>query len=82
MAKNWMQVLNNPAPGSPEIATAMEAWNIPVSAVSALSGLISTADTDLLAALNEETRTHVVNARCKQSFGELVAYMRDFKRRY
>jgi hypothetical protein len=40
------------------------------------------AEAALETAKNETTRTPVATAQCKEAFDALIAFMRDFKRRY
>jgi hypothetical protein len=57
-------------------------WNIPGTALTGLTTLRDTAVTALETAKNETTRTPVATAQCKEAFDTLIAFMRDFKRRY
>jgi hypothetical protein len=58
------------------------AWGIPDSALTELAVRRQDAEAALNAVENENSRTSVVNARCKEAFAALTGYMRDFKRRY
>ena len=57
-------------------------WNIPDGALARLVTLREAAGAALRTARNETTRTPVANARCRETFEALIAFMRDFKRRY
>jgi hypothetical protein len=57
-------------------------WNILVTALTELANLRGFARNALEKAKNETTRTPVTNAQCKEAFDALIAFMRDFKRRY
>jgi hypothetical protein len=72
MARDW-QAVAGPKAGD---------WNIPAPTLTELGTLIQAADAALAAAQNETTRTPVATARCKEAFDALMAFMRDFKRRY
>jgi hypothetical protein len=71
MARNWQIVAG----------TSAAAWGIPPAVLQNLDTLISAADTTLAAAKNENTRTPVVTAQCREAFTVLTAAMRDMKRR-
>jgi hypothetical protein len=58
------------------------AWNISGPALTELTARRDAARAALNAALNETTRTPVVNAQCREAFDAFIACMRDFKRRY
>jgi hypothetical protein len=58
------------------------AWNIPDPPLLDLSVFRDTATVALETAKNETTRTPVTTAQCKEAFDALIAFMRDFKRRY
>jgi hypothetical protein len=72
MAKDWKPVM---------IANA-EAWGIPVAVITELDGFTQAADSALMTAKSETTRTPVATAQCKAAFEALVAAMRGIKRRY
>jgi hypothetical protein len=57
-------------------------WNIPRPALTELTTLRNTARAALETTKNETTRTPVATAQCKEAFDALIAFMRDFKRRY
>jgi hypothetical protein len=58
------------------------AWNIPDAAMEELITLSKAAEAALETAKNETSRTPVATAQCKEAFDALIAFMRDFKRRY
>ncbi|MDR2793631.1 MAG: hypothetical protein LBB61_08210 [Treponema sp.] len=72
MAKNWVIILKVNA------AT----WNIAMTVVTDLETRTDAADAALTAAQNEETRTPVATARCRETFKALEECMRDIKKRY
>jgi hypothetical protein len=72
MAKKWVIVLGSQG----------TAWGVPEAVNTELTGLAGTADSILVAAMNETTRTPVVTAHCREVFGQLKAKMQDIKRRY
>jgi hypothetical protein len=72
MARDWQSVATPNA----------SAWGIPPNVLQNFDSLIQTADTALVAAKNETTRTPVATAQCKEAFEALTAAMRDMKRRY
>jgi hypothetical protein len=72
MADDWISVCT----------TRQTDWNIPGPALTELTTLRGTAAAALETAKNETTRTPVATARCKEAFDMLIAFMRDFKRRY
>ena len=72
MAKDWKAVITGSA----------AAWSIPGTAVTGFTAITTAAETALDTARNETTRTPVANAQCKAAFADLVAAMRDVKRRY
>jgi hypothetical protein len=57
-------------------------WNIPMTAIARLASHRGAAEAALDTAKNETTRTPVATAQCKEAFDALIAFMRDFKRRY
>jgi hypothetical protein len=57
-------------------------WGIPDAVISELKALAEAAETALATAKNDNTRTPVNNALCKEAFDKLARFMRDFKRRY
>jgi hypothetical protein len=57
-------------------------WRILDEDLEGLKARAEAAETALETAQNENTRTPVNNARCKEAFDELSRFMRDFKRRY
>lgn len=72
MAKDWTMVMNQ----------YKTTWSIPDTLITGLYALIQTAEDALTTVTQEETRTPVATARCKEAFGALVEKMRDSKRRY
>jgi hypothetical protein len=72
MVKAWLIV----------IASQLPAWGVPESVLQNLSTLVTDAEEALRAARNENTRTPVATARCKETFDALIAAMRDMKKRY
>jgi hypothetical protein len=72
MAKNWIAVMTSRA----------TSWGIPDAVLTQTNSLIQTAEIALVKARNEETRTPVATAECKEAFNALVEKMRDIKRRY
>jgi hypothetical protein len=72
MAKNWFAVM------TPQKSQ----WGIPDSVLMGLNGEITNAENALTKAQNEETRTPVATAQCKEAFDKLVGLMHDIKRRY
>jgi hypothetical protein len=72
MAKKWVLILTDKGPD----------WGVPDAEVQAFSGLTSVAGAALTAAKNENTRTPVVTARCREAFNDLEAKARDLKKRY
>jgi hypothetical protein len=72
MAKNWIAVMTSRA----------TPWGIPGAVLTQTNSLIQTAETAQVKAQNEETRTPVATAECKEAFNALVEKMRDIKRRY
>jgi hypothetical protein len=64
------------------LATKLPAWGIPESVLQNLSALVANVESALKVAENENTRTPVATARCKEAFDALVTAMRDTKRRY
>ena len=72
MAKNWTGILTGQGP----------AWGVPEAVTQGFTTLTTQADGVLAAARNETTRTPVVNAHCREIFGNLEDNMRDIKRRY
>jgi hypothetical protein len=71
MARNWLNVL----------AAKATAWNIPAQAVQDLTAK-KTAAENLFNVDTSTERTKTVTAQCRAAFGDLEAFMRDFKRRY
>ncbi|MDR3122736.1 MAG: hypothetical protein LBU16_03030 [Treponema sp.] len=63
-------------------AAQKTAWSIPDAALTELTARRDGAAAALETAKNETTRTSVATARCRETFDALIAYMRDFKRRY
>lgn len=74
MANNWLSII--------QTGTNAVNWGIPPAVLTELSALAGDAETALKTAQNEETRTHVANARCKTAFDALTAKMRDIKKRW
>jgi hypothetical protein len=72
MCRDWLDVLQ--ASGT--------VWGVPADIGTALAGLGQAAETALITARNETTRTPVATAQCKTAFDALVAKMRDIKKRY
>jgi hypothetical protein len=72
MVKVWITI----------ITTYLQKWGIAESVVQNLSTLATAAENALDASQNDNTRTPVANARCKESFDALTAEMRDIKKRY
>ncbi|MDR2793100.1 MAG: hypothetical protein LBB61_05470 [Treponema sp.] len=72
MAKNWVIILNVNA----------VTWNIAMTVVTDLETRTDAADAALTAAQNEDTRTPVATARCREAFDVLEESMRDVKKRY
>jgi hypothetical protein len=72
MADDWISVCT----------TRKTDWNIPDSALTEFATLKGAAAAALETAKNETTRTPVATAQCKEAFDALIAFMRDFKRRY
>jgi hypothetical protein len=72
MADDWISVCN----------PKQSVWNIPGQALTDLTTRRNTAKTALETAKNENTRTPVANALCKEAFDAQSGCMRDFKRRY
>ncbi|MDR1574937.1 MAG: TAXI family TRAP transporter solute-binding subunit [Treponema sp.] len=71
MAKDWHSVAGTAA-----------AWGIPAAVLTDLGTRIQTAEAALTTAKNETTRTPVATAQCRAAFDEMIAAMRDMKRRY
>jgi hypothetical protein len=57
-------------------------WGIPGQALTDFTARRDAAATALERAKTESSRTPVATAQCKEAFGALVDFMRDFKRRY
>jgi hypothetical protein len=72
MVRDWISVL----------AVKADEWGVPADVGTALGGLGQAAETALITAQNETTRTPVATAQCKAAFEALAASMRDTKKRY
>ncbi|MDR1866673.1 MAG: hypothetical protein LBQ77_00220 [Treponema sp.] len=72
MARNWQDVTGSET----------DAFGIPTTVLTGLGSLITAANTALIKAQNETTRTPVATAQCKTAFEALTAAMRDIKKRY
>ena len=72
MANEWKTVMNQ----------YKTTWSVPDTLITGLGALIQTAEDALTTATQEETRTPVATARCKEAFDALIEKMRDTKRRY
>jgi hypothetical protein len=72
MCREWITILGTKAP----------AWNIPAPAVQDLGTVYGGAQSALDTAMNESTRTQVVNTLCRDAFTALEADMRNVKSRY
>ena len=81
MAKNWLNVLETQTGGSGGSISNAEKWGVPGVVVNELAELKNNAENALIEAQSRETRTPVVNVRCKTAFDELTAKMRDIKDR-
>jgi hypothetical protein len=74
MCRNWIEVLTT--------GNKAFAWGVPASRVTSLETAADNADAALARAMNETTRTAVVNAQCRAAFHAMVELMQDTKRRY
>ena len=72
IAKNWVTCLGSQA----------GTWNVPAAAALELRTFMLKAQTALDMAKDENTRTPVTPAQCKEAFNALTGFMRDFKRWY
>jgi hypothetical protein len=72
MAQQWVSVAGGHA----------GAWDISAAALTELGNRITAAESALKFAKDENNRTPVATARCKEAFDALSSFMRDFKRRY
>jgi hypothetical protein len=70
MGKNWVTILTAHA----------AAWNIPGTVLPGLQTLVTSAETALATAQNEDTRTPVATAQCREAFSRLEDHMRDIKK--
>jgi hypothetical protein len=71
MAKDWLFILKTKATD----------WGIPASAITVLETKSVAAET-WLAKYTSPDRTRTITAETNRVFADLVAFMRDFKRRY
>jgi hypothetical protein len=72
MAEIWNNALHNSSGG----------WGIPATVMAEFAPLVSNAESALSTAKDEATRTPVATAQCKTAFEELIAKMRNIKKRY
>jgi hypothetical protein len=70
MARTWISVAGGHA----------GAWDIPATLFTTFTDLATAAEAAFQFAKEESSPT--ATARCKEAFGALTAFMRDFKRRY
>jgi hypothetical protein len=83
MAREWITVLTEDIETTPGTKVKKyEAWGIPAGVFANFGTLYGEAQTALTAAKNDDTRTPVVNQRCKTAFEALTAAARDMKKRY
>jgi hypothetical protein len=74
MCRDWIEVLTT--------GNKAFAWGVPASRVTSLETAADNAAAALALAMNEMTRTPVVNAQCTASFFAMTGEMRDTKQRY
>jgi hypothetical protein len=67
MGKNWVSILAVNAP----------VWNISGNVLPELQALVNTVETALGIAQNEDTRTPVATAQCREAFTQMEDKMRD-----
>ncbi|MDR2808364.1 MAG: hypothetical protein LBB43_05070, partial [Spirochaetaceae bacterium] len=63
-------------------AAQLMMWNIPASVLTELHARTSAAETALTEVQNEDIRTPVAAAQCREGFRVLEEGMRDIKKRY
>jgi hypothetical protein len=73
MCRNWITVMD---------AETRTAWGIPADEFTALGTLYGTAQTVLQKAMDDETRTLVINEQCRVAFDALDEAMRFMKKHH
>ncbi len=73
MAQNWIKILQG---------TGAKKWGVPADTLTEFGAQTNAAAAAFAAAKNEETKTSVTTAQCKQAFDVLTAAMRNIKKRW
>jgi hypothetical protein len=83
MAQQWVSVLDEDTKDAQGMTVKKyTAWGMPAAVFGNFGTLCGQAQAALIAAKDDETRTTVVNRRCRTAFDAMNGAARDMKKRY